>query len=262
MKNYLLLNESDHAVERKSSTERNKIMDSNKRITRKLIRFTLTIWISLTAISLQAQPGWSVNPANFSNDGDVVAAVYFETIAQDTGILAAFVGTECRGVMDSTLNLTGTPYYQMRVYSNSSSGETVSFKFYRIADGLEYDIDTTIIFNDALMPYGNAIVPLPFDILTDEVPPTVTTCPSDITVSNDAGICGAVVNYTEPVFEDNVDGTGLSGTLTAGLADGAQFPVGTTTVTYSYTDAAGNGPVTCSFDVTVNDDVKSACVFF
>jgi len=39
---------------------------------------------------------------------------------------------------------------------------------------------------------------------------------------------------------------------TAGLPSGSDFPVGTTTNTFSYTDAAGNTD-SCSFDVTVND---------
>lgn len=39
----------------------------------------------------------------------------------------------------------------------------------------------------------------------------------------------------------------------AGLASGATFPVGTTTNTYTVTDAAGN-TATCSFDVTVTDN--------
>lgn len=56
----------------------------------------------------------------------------------------------------------------------------------------------------------------------------------------------------EPVFEDDMDGTGLSGSLTAGLSSGSLFPVGVTSVTYGYTDAAGNGPAVCTFTVTVD----------
>jgi hypothetical protein len=64
--------------------------------------------------------------------------------------------------------------------------------------------------------------------------------------------CGAVVTYDAPTFTDNCQGSGLNGMLTEGLPSGAEFPVGTTTVTYEYTDQAGNG-VSCSFTVTVND---------
>ncbi|QIE59018.1 HYR domain-containing protein [Rasiella rasia] len=41
-------------------------------------------------------------------------------------------------------------------------------------------------------------------------------------------------------------------TQTSGLAAGSEFPVGTTTNTFTYTDPSGNIG-TCSFDVTVND---------
>ncbi|MDF1673112.1 MAG: HYR domain-containing protein, partial [Vicingaceae bacterium] len=77
--------------------------------------------------------------------------------------------------------------------------------------------------------------------------PTVT-CPSNVTVNNDAGNCDAVVNYTMPtVFSCDSYTT----TQTAGLASGSAFPVGTTTNTFSYTN--GSGTSTCSFTVTVVD---------
>ena len=41
--------------------------------------------------------------------------------------------------------------------------------------------------------------------------------------------------------------------LVSGLASGSTFPVGTTTVSYNATDAAGNTSSTCSFTVTVTD---------
>lgn len=92
------------------------------------------------------------------------------------------------------------------------------------------------------------------DVVDDE-DPVVVSCPLDINVNNDPGDCGAVVTYDMPTFADNCAGTGLTGTLTAGLPSGSTFPPGTTTVTYSYTDPSGNGPVTCTFTVTV-----AACV--
>ena len=71
--------------------------------------------------------------------------------------------------------------------------------------------------------------------------PCVLSCPSDISVSNDTGLCGAVVNYTEP------SGAGC-GTVTCDHPSGSFFAVGTTAVTC--TSSAGPS---CSFNVTVND---------
>jgi hypothetical protein len=67
------------------------------------------------------------------------------------------------------------------------------------------------------------------------------TCPSNITQSNEAGQCGAAVNYAAPA-------TANCGTAMCSPASGSFFPVGATTVTCA-TDA---GP-SCSFTVTVND---------
>jgi hypothetical protein len=68
------------------------------------------------------------------------------------------------------------------------------------------------------------------------------SCPTDLSVSNDAGLCGAVVNYTEP------SGAGC-GTVTCDHPSGSFFAVGDTTVTCT----SSVGP-TCSFKVTVTDD--------
>ncbi|HOY32136.1 MAG TPA: HYR domain-containing protein, partial [Bacteroidales bacterium] len=81
------------------------------------------------------------------------------------------------------------------------------------------------------------------------------TCPSNITVNNTTGVCGAVVSYTAPTGTDNC--SGATTTQTAGLASGATFPVGTTTNTFRVTDATGKTS-TCSFTVTVNDNQAPA----
>ena len=89
--------------------------------------------------------------------------------------------------------------------------------------------------------------------VVDNGTPTIKTAQANINVSAEAGICGAKVNYTGPVFTDNCDGD-QNGTLIAGLSSGSNFPVGITTVTYEYTDASGNGPIQSNFTVTVSDD--------
>jgi len=88
--------------------------------------------------------------------------------------------------------------------------------------------------------------------IPDTEPPTFTFCfvgYGDIT--NDPGICGAVIQYPLPTAVDNCP-TPVSITLTSGLPSGSVFPVGTTLVTYTATDGSGNTS-TCSFPVTVTD---------
>lgn len=75
----------------------------------------------------------------------------------------------------------------------------------------------------------------------------VITCLANITVTATSA-AGAVVNYVAPVGTDNC--SGATTVRTAGLASGSTFPIGTTTVTYRVTDAAGLSSE-CSFTITV-----------
>ncbi|WP_439516378.1 HYR domain-containing protein [Sediminibacterium sp.] len=91
-----------------------------------------------------------------------------------------------------------------------------------------------------------------FDVVvTDVQKPVISNLPTNISVSNDASVCGAKVNWTAPTATDNCPGVTISSTH----APGSLFPVGNTTVTYTATDASGN-QVSGSFTVTVNDTEK------
>ncbi|MEA3462285.1 MAG: HYR domain-containing protein, partial [Bacteroidota bacterium] len=122
------------------------------------------------------------------------------------------------------------------------------------ASGTLFPVGLTTVTYEYSDASGNGPGVCSFTVtVTDTEAPTVTSCPVDIAVVNDPGVCGAVVTYAAPVFEDNCDGAGLSGTMTSGQASGTLFPVGVTTVTYEYDDGPGNGPAVCSFTVTVTD---------
>src|SRR5690554_6533100 len=138
-----------------------------------------------------------------------------------------------------TDNCTGTT-----LTSTHNSGDT-------------FPIGTTTVTYTATDAAGN-VQTCSFDVvITDNEAPVFTACPSDIAQDVDAGSCDAVVTWTAPTFTDNCTGT----TLTSTHNSGDTFPIGTTTVTYTATDAAGNVQ-TCSFDVVITDNedpVFTAC---
>jgi gliding motility-associated-like protein len=78
----------------------------------------------------------------------------------------------------------------------------------------------------------------------------VMTCPEDITVPNNTGICGAFVDYALPVVTDNCQVN--SPMLLDGIPSGELFPVGVTEIIFVVNDNFGNSAV-CSFTVTVED---------
>ena len=83
----------------------------------------------------------------------------------------------------------------------------------------------------------------------DNATPTIN-CPANIAKTADAGQCSAVTSYTVTAT-DNCAYT-LTRTSPAGTASNSAFPVGTTNVAWSVTDAGGNA-TSCAFTVTVTD---------
>ncbi|MDB4584636.1 HYR domain-containing protein, partial [Draconibacterium sp.] len=158
-------------------------------------------------------------------------------------------GTTYSWTRDNTTVLTGI--------SASGTGNTIT----GVLNSLDPGNVQTTTFTITATANGCVSTSTATVTVVDQIMPTVALCTGDVSVNTDANSCDAVVNYTLPTFDDNCDGNGLTGTLVAGTASGGTFPVGTTTVTYEYTDAAGNGPVSCSFDVTVtdNEDPTALC---
>ena len=115
--------------------------------------------------------------------------------------------------------------------------------------GAVFPVGTTTVTYTAVDSSGN-ITTCSFTVtVNDTEAPVIADCPADIVVSNDSSLCSAVVNWTAPTATDNC-GAVLS--VTSSHQPGDVFPTGTTTVTYTFTDAAGNQQV-CRFNVTVND---------
>ncbi len=90
--------------------------------------------------------------------------------------------------------------------------------------------------------------------VVDNQIPTLT-CPADISQSNDPGVCEALVPVPQPTINDNCpdDLTNLVNDYNGTNDASGVYPVGTTVVTWTYTDAGGNS-ADCTMDVVVTDD--------
>ena len=116
--------------------------------------------------------------------------------------------------------------------------------------GTVFNLGTTVVTYTAADAVGNTST-CSFNVLVeDNTNPVIAGCPSNITVSANAS-CQAVVNWTAPTASDNCTGV----TLTTTKNPGTVFNLGTTPVTYTATDAAGNTS-TCSFNVMVQDNTN------
>jgi gliding motility-associated-like protein len=112
--------------------------------------------------------------------------------------------------------------------------------------GSEFSLGTTNVVVTATDMAGNSSE-CNFDIIVVDENAPVVICPDDITVSQNEGQCGAVVNF-EASISDQSDVT-----IEYSHESGSLFPVGTTTVTVIVTDDSGNSAA-CSFTVSVTDD--------
>lgn len=126
--------------------------------------------------------------------------------------------------------------------SNECTGATFDFS---PASGSFFPVGTTEVTVTAT--FGGDQAQCTFDVTVNDTEDPEITCPADITVGNSPNDCGAVVNYNV-MATDNCPGVGV----VVNPLSGHYFPVGTTQVDATATDAAGN-TAECSFNVTVED---------
>jgi hypothetical protein len=132
-------------------------------------------------------------------------------------------------------------------FSSDPDGDTLSFS---VSPAGPYGLGVTNVVLTVTDGHGGSSTCNATVTVEDKTDPLIS-CPGDITVNNDPGVCGAVVTFAAPVGTDNCPGATTA--QTAGLASGALFPVGTTVNTFKVTDGAGH-MAECSFKVTVVDN--------
>ncbi|MEA1886877.1 MAG: T9SS type A sorting domain-containing protein, partial [Bacteroidota bacterium] len=120
---------------------------------------------SITVRSLPA--GWEVNPPDYTYNGQVTAKVLIEDIAVESGVLAAFAGEECRGLIDASYFEPSDHYvFVLICYDNSSAGAKLTFKYYDPTEDTVYDMDRSVDFESDMI-IGSAVDPLIMSVGVD-----------------------------------------------------------------------------------------------
>ena len=150
-----------------------------------------------------------------------------------------------------------------QVLSNTADQCGAAVAFATTATGtpaptLVYTLGTAVISSPYVFPVGTSTVTATatnscgkdaktFTVIVNDTQKPVLSALANLTVKAPATQCDAVVSFN-PTATDNCAGA----TVVARPASGSTFPVGTTTVTVTATDASGNSS-TGSFTVTVTD---------
>lgn len=117
-----------------------------------------------------------------------------------------------------------------------------------IPPGSFFAVGTTSVVYRAVDANGNTGTCSFRVIVSDTTKPVLKTCPADISIDLAAGECEKAVSWVAPTATDKCG----DATISSDVQSGAIFQTGTTTVTYTAKDAAGNA-TTCAFKVRVKD---------
>jgi len=131
------------------------------------------------------------------------------------------------------------------VVTDNCAGAVLSSDY---LSGDSFELGTTTVTYTATDGSGNSSS-LAFTVTVNDVEdPSILLMPSNMTLENDPGSCGAVADWMQPLGTDNCAAVDL----TSSHSSGDSFPPGTTTVTYTVSDGSGNS-VSESFFVAVTD---------
>ena len=218
---------------------------ANATITKAYIQFTTKVAKDKKAtISIKCQKG---NAAAYGTTENLQSRPYSSTISWSP---PAWKKTNERGNDQRTPDLSALVKATMA--SGWQSGNALSF----ILQGNANEVDVInaasyeSLANHSTAPELVIEYTIPADLCAnDNTKPIFANCPANINLTTTGTT--AVATWNTPTVSDNCTANitpSVSSTPTTGLGKGSNFPIGTTTVTYTAKDAKGN-TATCSFAV-------------
>ena len=166
----------------------------------------------------------------------------------------SFLGCQSAGLSYETPGNLGAGFSGFAAVIVPSGADLTIVQSAGLASGDTFPAGDTLNTFDVTDAAGNT-TSCSFTVTVGDFTAPDVTGPIDIFTGTGGtgGQCEAIVNYDPIVATDNCSAdTDITVTLTEGLVSGSAFPVGTTVVTYSVLDTAGNETL-FTFNVTITD---------
>ena len=186
-------------------------------------------------------PGTTLVIATATDDAGNSSTATFNVTVQ----ASALAVTAPSDVTIQATDLSGATvfYPSATVWDSTTATPSVA---YTQESGSVFPLGTTVVTVNASDETGNAGT-ASFNVIVQNMP--VITLPEFVVESEATGPAGAIVTYAPAMASDLLDPAPI---LSYSIDSGASFPLGTTTVVVTATDAGGSVSTT-SFDVTVLD---------
>ncbi|HEX8501085.1 MAG TPA: immunoglobulin-like domain-containing protein [Pyrinomonadaceae bacterium] len=214
-------------------------------------------------ITFQATINNSINATQVSNQGTVsYTGGSVQTDDPDTGAFG-----------DPTVTQVGSPATvscPANITANTDPGQFSASVAFSVTGGgapaptVNCKVGATTITSPHTFPVGTTTVQCTatngvgspascsFDVTVNDNQTPVINCPPNVTTTTGSNSCDAAVNVGMPTVSDNDPNVTVNGVRGDAQALNAPYPKGTTTITWTATDTAGNS-ASCSQTVTVND---------
>ncbi|MBI3654219.1 MAG: HYR domain-containing protein [Acidobacteria bacterium] len=205
----------------------------------------------------------ATRPERISDHDAAVAYFTLPTAPQPTiscpaNIMVSNTTDQCAAVVTFTVN------------GNDPCGGTVNI-IASPPSGSSFPVGTTTVTATATSSTTGQSNSCMFTVTVSDTQAPTLTCPANVTTTESSPGSGAVVNYSAPTVNDNCPCNGgatkpfgqspqttIACTPVCSPASGSTFTAGTTTVTCTATDAAGNQG-SCTFTVMVNAACSLTC---
>lgn len=178
---------------------------------RKLVCLAWMLAMTVVAYAQGNESGWTVSPYDYQYDMTVWGQLNIDdAVITDYSNyeVAAFVGDECRGVAEVN-NQGGSSRLYIRVRSNSTSGEKITFKLFDKTEDKPKRIAETIDFESN----GQVGIPSsPFDFTPANYTPGDVNDDGNINVSDIRAVIYLIANpnatgtYVKEAADANEDG--------------------------------------------------------
>ncbi|MDB5197852.1 MAG: C-terminal target protein [Flaviaesturariibacter sp.] len=168
------------------------------------------------------------------------------TVSTDAGT-CSYTANESLSI-SATDNCSSTLTYSYTLTYNGSTSQPVSANN---LSGAVFQKGATQVDWKVTDAFGNSTT-YSYSINVADTEAPVLTCPATLTVSTDTGLCAATVSMATPPAADNCGEVTVSGVRSDNQPLTAVYPKGSTTITWTATDAAGNAS-SCTQTIKVED---------